>query len=634
MPITPFEMPPVFGRYRILRPLGRGGMGVVYLAEDSQLGRQVALKVPRFTIDDSPEIIDRFYREARVAAGIHHPNVCGVHDVGAIDGIPYLTMPYIDGAPLSRRLGQAWPPREAVALVAHLASILAELHTQKVMHRDLKPSNILMRSDGEPVLMDFGLARSVTGHDRMTASGATVGTPAYMSPEQCVGDHRQVGPATDIFSLGLILYELLTGALPFQGKGQFVCFRLPHDRLPPPSAARPGLDAELDAICLKALAYRPKDRYASMTEFAAALETWNRRWEQSTVSVLRPQPAPAATPATAAIVPTPAPLTLAGAAGVATEPVVARAPFLPHLRRAATLGLVAVLAVLAVCFFGVLVQSLATLHIQPAPPPVTNSLGMRLLPVPAGSFVMGSTADDDAVGSNELPQHRATIGRPFHLAARKTTQAEFERLMGRNPSEFSSRGAGKDKVRQLDTADFPVENVSYFDAVEFCNKLSEQEGRKPCYVLAGGKSAQSKLLPDGTGYRLPTEAEWEYCARAGTSTRFSFGNDPARLAEHAWFDGNSGGRTHAVGQKPANPWGLHDLGGLLWEWCEDAWHETYEGAPADGTAWLAGGDPARRVVRGGSWDYNAWSCRCAYRSKAAVRERNHRLGFRVVLASP
>src|SRR5581483_6020216 len=145
-------------------------------------------------------------------------------------------------------------------------------------------------------------------------------------------------------------------------------------------------------------------------------------------------------------------------------------------------------------------------------------------------------------------------------------------------------------------------NVSFFDAVEFCNRLSERQGRQPRYALsnvqrAGGsiKSAAVAMVRDAAGYRLPTEAEWEYCARARTMTRFSFGDDPARLDAYAGFDANSGGRPHPVGQKQANPWGLYDLGGLLWEWCEDPWHESYDGAPADGAAWLTAGDSSRRV---------------------------------------
>src|SRR5436309_5797542 len=155
------KLPAQFGRYRILQRLGHGGMGAVYLAEDTQLDRRVALKVPHFTAEDSPQVRTRFFREARAAATLDHPNLCPVHDVGEIGGTPYLTMAYIEGQPLSAsvRGGQPLPPREAAAIVRKLALALHEAHQKGVIHRDLKPGNVMMNQRGEPVVMDFGLAR-------------------------------------------------------------------------------------------------------------------------------------------------------------------------------------------------------------------------------------------------------------------------------------------------------------------------------------------------------------------------------------------------------------------------------------------------------------------------------------------
>jgi serine/threonine protein kinase len=249
-------------------------MGAVYLAEDTHLGRQVALKVPHFTTEDGPEVIERFRREARVAAGIEHPNVCAVYDVGQIEGVHYLTMPFIDGTPLSRLLDrdQSWSPERSAALVARLATVLQAVHQKGVIHRDLKPSNILLRAGDDPVIMDFGLARSLSPSDRLTRTGAAVGTPAYMSPEQVLGLSGAVGCATDVYALGVILYELLTGRLPFPGPGPALFGQILHAEAPPPSTVRPGLDPGLDGICRKALAKRPGERYAGMAEFAAALQ--------------------------------------------------------------------------------------------------------------------------------------------------------------------------------------------------------------------------------------------------------------------------------------------------------------------------------------------------------------------------
>jgi formylglycine-generating enzyme required for sulfatase activity len=202
---------------------------------------------------------------------------------------------------------------------------------------------------------------------------------------------------------------------------------------------------------------------------------------------------------------------------------------------------------------------------------------MELIPIRADTFTMGSEISDD-----EKPPHEVTLSCNFYIAAHKTTQEQFAKVLGRKPSWFSATGGGKDKVATLDTEKFPVECVSILDALEFCNKLSEQEQRTPCYTLNKIKrsdegaiidAAAELLLPGGTGYRLPTEAEWEFCARAGTKSKYSFGDDERQLGEYAWYDKNSGGRTHPVGEKKPNPWGLYDMGGLVHEWCVDHWHE-------------------------------------------------------------
>src|SRR5262249_3284808 len=178
-------LPPQLGRYRLLRKLGEGGMGTVYLAEDTLLSCSVALKVPHFSEADNSTVIERFRREARAATGLEHPNICPVHDVGQVGGVYYLVMPYVEGTPLSRlcRGEEPVPLERAVALVRRAAEAVAVLHRRGIIHRDLKPGNIMIRPDGEPVLMDFGLARSfISMSRRLTATGTGLGTPAYVSP--------------------------------------------------------------------------------------------------------------------------------------------------------------------------------------------------------------------------------------------------------------------------------------------------------------------------------------------------------------------------------------------------------------------------------------------------------------------
>jgi len=291
---SPADLPEVFGRYRILRQIGRGSMGSVWLAHDEQLDRQIALKVPNLsTGDGGGELIERFYREARSAAKLRHPNICPVHDVGEIDGIHFSTMAFIEGRPLSEYISaeQLQAERQVVTVVRKLALALRHAHAQGVIHRDLKPKNVMIDERGEPIVMDFGLARQLDRSDASeTRFGMMIGTPAYMSPEQVNGDRSAIGPASDVYSLGVILYQLLTARLPYQGTVTAVIGQVlnPHDQPPPPSQFRELLDPRLESICLKAMAKSIDERYASMDEFAAALKTVLQR-----CSIAETPPAPA-----------------------------------------------------------------------------------------------------------------------------------------------------------------------------------------------------------------------------------------------------------------------------------------------------------------------------------------------------
>jgi hypothetical protein len=264
----------MIGRYRVLRPLGAGNMGSVFLAHDTLLDREVALKVPHFTAEDGPEVRARFLREGQALAALNHPNLCPVYDAGEADGVPYLAMAFVAGESLAQRCRDRvpWPQQDAVALVRRLALALAAVHDRGIIHRDLKPANILLTPAGEPVIVDFGLAhRSGRDETRMTAAGAVVGTPAYMAPEQAAGNAAAPGPGTDLYSLGVLLYELLTGRLPFEGTLVEVLMAI-RERTPAPvSVHRPDVDPTLEAVCARALAKRPADRYPGMREFAAAL---------------------------------------------------------------------------------------------------------------------------------------------------------------------------------------------------------------------------------------------------------------------------------------------------------------------------------------------------------------------------
>jgi hypothetical protein len=262
--------PQRFGRYCLLRRLGSGGMGTVYLAEDTRLQIRVALKLPHTDLLAAPGALEQFYREARAAARLSHPGLSQVFDVGRLGDTHYLAMRYIEGASLSPR--PLREPRVVAMIVRKLAEAMAEAHRLAVVHRDLKPANILLTPQGEPVITDFGLALRCDTTDVRTASGLIAGTWPYMAPEQIRGDQDALGPGCDIYSLGVVLYELLTGRRPFRATEREQLRRqILRERPPPPSRLQPGLDPQLEVISLKALAKQITSRWASMDEFAAAL---------------------------------------------------------------------------------------------------------------------------------------------------------------------------------------------------------------------------------------------------------------------------------------------------------------------------------------------------------------------------
>lgn len=277
-PVVDAAIPQQLGRYRLERIIGRGAMGTVYLAHDEQLHRDVALKVPRFEVDGSrDELMQRFFREARSVALLRDAGICPVYDVDEIDGIHFITMAYIDGQPLSYLLrdGQHFEPRESAVLVLKVARALSKAHEHGIVHRDVKPGNVMIDRDNEPVIMDFGLAARLDMEDvRVTQHGTLLGTPAYMSPEQVAGDPEAISASSDIFSLGVILYELLAGRLPFEGTILSIAHQIANDDPPPITATNPNIDQALAGICFRMLARNPAHRFASMEDVAAALREY------------------------------------------------------------------------------------------------------------------------------------------------------------------------------------------------------------------------------------------------------------------------------------------------------------------------------------------------------------------------
>jgi serine/threonine-protein kinase len=250
--------------------LGHGGMGVVYKAWHLRLQRPVALKMLLAGAYAQPTERERFLREAEAVAALHHPNIVPVYDAGEADGRPYFTMELVEGGSLAEQIrGVPQPARQAAALVATLAEAVHAAHQSGIVHRDLKPGNILLTRDGTPKVTDFGLARRLEGNGGLTLSGAPLGTPSYMAPEQARGDKKAIGPATDVYALGAILYELLTGRPPFRAATSAATLHQVVTEEPiPPARLNPQVPRDLATICLKGLHKEPGRRYASARELA------------------------------------------------------------------------------------------------------------------------------------------------------------------------------------------------------------------------------------------------------------------------------------------------------------------------------------------------------------------------------
>jgi serine/threonine-protein kinase len=265
--------------YKVEAVLGYGGVGVVYRARQLRLNRPVALKMLLAGPFAQPEERLRFLREAEAVAALRHPHVVQIYDLGDADGRPYFTMELVEGGSLAAKIaGTPQPAGWAASLVATLAGAIHVAHQSGIVHRDLKPGNVLLTADGVPKVTDFGLARRLEDSGSLTLSGAPMGTPSYMAPEQARGDNRAIGPATDVYALGAILYDLLTGRPPFRGETATATLQqVVADEPVPPGRLNPAVPRDLETICLKCLHKEPSRRYASAQALADDLRRFERR---------------------------------------------------------------------------------------------------------------------------------------------------------------------------------------------------------------------------------------------------------------------------------------------------------------------------------------------------------------------
>ncbi len=424
------DFPDQIAQYQLKEVLGEGGFGIVYRAWDSVLETHVAVKFPKLgdlNEKQSHQLIARFLREARAAARLPpHTNLCPVREVGKYRGQHYVVLAFIQGKTLSA-VNRSLEIDEVLRLVRKIARAMQVAHDNDVVHRDLKPANIMLVDDHQPVVMDFGLALRIDVEETdKTEAGNVMGTPAYMSPEQIEGRPNRVGPRSDIYSLGIILYELLTGHKPYEGTlVQIVGKIIKGEAYLPPSQWNPAIPNDVEAVCLKAMAWKMADRFQSMNEFALALTDCLSR-ASAEVPPLPPGPDSATQ---VCPLPNQAPFDR----GVAWD---------SQERWAKYLG---------------------------GPVQRTNAIQLDLMLIPPGEFWMGSP-ETELERSEEEFSHRVLISEPFYLGAYPVTQAEYAKVMGCAPSQFNKETLGHETGR------FPVEMVSWYDCLDFCNKL-QRTGR-------------------------------------------------------------------------------------------------------------------------------------------------------------
>jgi serine/threonine-protein kinase len=639
------------GRYHILKKLGEGGMATVYKAYDTRLERDIAIKVIRrgaFPPEQFERILMRFEQEARLIAKLSHPNIVKLLDYGVYEGSPYHVLEYIPGGTLKklleRRVGKQMPWRESARLLLPIAQALEYAHEHKIIHRDIKPSNILLTEKGQPILSDFGIAKPLDIEETHTLTGAGVGigTAAYMSPEQGLG--KKIDGRTDIYSLGIVYYELITGRTPFSADTpQAVIDKQIHDPLPRPTQYVTDLPEKVEHLLLKALAKAPENRYPEMGAFGKALEAL-LSYPTQVVELIQDtkKTAEQFTEET-----TQDDLELDSDGTTIPESVLTPKSWLKWLL---VTGVIAFLCMALAASGGYLIwrnatpaaASLAPFTDSPTPTetaysiaqsPITDTPtptasftpipsptaltgigstqispkdGMVLVYVPEGEFLMGSADSDMMANSDEKPQHRVSLD-AYWIDRTEVTNAMYTLCVQAEacqPPNDNSSNAHTNYYGNTQYANFPVIYVDWNDAKTYC---------------------------EWSGRRLPTEAEWEKAARGMDGRIFPWGNDSPSsnlLNYNEYIDDTTAVGSYSSG---ASPYGVLDMAGNVYEWVNDWYSETYYSQTPSSNPTGPGGGQSR-VLRGGSWVDRVSDVRSAIRYRGEPVFAYAGLGFRCVLS--
>ena len=575
------------GKYDIQRELGRGGMGVVYLAHDLDLPSSsprhaVAVKMLPPALSRNERWMKRLVAEFDAAAQLRGRHIVLVHSFSVDDqtGAPFIVMEYVEGTSLDKVLDTRGrlDEEETLQLAEAVAKGLGEAHERGLVHRDFKPGNVLVPFEGglaSAKVADFGLARMVqSGVTRLTGRGAPSGTLLYNSPEQHRGS-RRLDARSDLYSFAATVYECLAGEPLVNPEGD-IGWQITQE---PPESIE-DISPPLFAALTKALAKDKEERFGTVAAFVEALRGDGVAARGATSVEGRAPSRPVVAVRDTRERP--------GRDGARPSIVLPRG-WTSEDRR--------------------VVVATPEGDVEKDITYYRNTIGMKFVLIPAGEFMMGSPEGEEGRSKDEGPVHKVRITRPFFQGATPVTQGQYREVTGGIPSFFRGErvvskgflGIGR-KTEPTDLPERPVEKVSWNDAQRFLNRLGVMEDAPV------------------RSYRLPAEAEWEYACRAGTETPY-YG---AYLDEIAWYEGNSGGNTHEVGRKLPNAFGLYDMTGNVWEWCQDWYDKGYYAKSPLGS---------NRVGRGGCWGNSSRRCRSASRGWNSPGDRGGVLGFRVARTS-
>ncbi|MFP4394153.1 MAG: protein kinase domain-containing protein [Anaerolineales bacterium] len=657
------------GSFEVLEKIGQGGMAEVYKGRQPALRRMVAIKLLGRSLQTDASLTERFQREAQAVAGLRHSNIVQVHDFGVFEGGHYLVMEYIEGHDLRQAMderfekGGTFSKDEILPLLSQVAAALDYAHSKGIIHRDIKPGNILVTTEGEAILSDFGLVMLQNRVSQIT-QGHTFGTPEYIAPEQAM-DSRAAVPQSDIYALGGILYEMVTGRLPFEADTA-ISLAMMHinEEVTPPREYNPDLPQAVENVIMCALAKAPEHRYATAQEMIAALRrAWRDQPQAEAAGAAPPPPgegvgaedgrsgfgrrpwmwailgvalvgiivlgyallgdgslpligaltAPTETP-TATLTPTPTPT------ATAIPPTATLTPSPTPLSAASAAPTSTPTATPTAT-----PSPTPTPTETPSPTPtptlspgqvLTRTVdGMAMRHIPGGEFLMGAPEKDDAARRDETPQHPVVLA-PFWIDETEVTVDQYKMCVAAGACEAPYTRTQYDNPAR---GDHPMTLISWDDAVAYCAWIAEATGWD-----AG----------------LPTEAQWEFAASWDSATqskrRYPWGDELDRARVHL------GSTTAPVGGYPegASPYGVLDLAGNVWEWVAD-WYDRdyYEQAsfPPNPTGPESG---TYKVFRGGAYDSIAnftTQLRTTYREVGAPEGTTDRpakgpnLGFRCVV---